>query len=94
MKFEDEVLEKIQIALESGEAASTVELDYETNRLIKPLGLLTSKPVIYVTNVCEEDLAKGNKYCEEVVDMAKSEGSEVVRISAQVESELIESSVV
>ncbi|WP_320668328.1 redox-regulated ATPase YchF [Prochlorococcus sp. MIT 1307] len=87
--IEDEALKKIQIVLEGGGAASNIELSQEAKRLIKPLGLLTSKPIIYATNVSEEDLAHGNKYCNEVAKLALDEGAEIVRVSAQVESELI-----
>ena len=87
-KAEDEVLEKIQLVLEAGGCASSVDLDDESKKLIKPLGLLTAKPIIYATNVAEEDLADGNEYCEEMVELAQNEDAEVIRISAQVESEL------
>ena len=40
--------------------------------MIKPLGLLTAKPIIYATNVSEEDLAEGNDYCTEVINLALS----------------------
>ncbi len=87
-KAEDEALEKIQLVLEAGGCASSVDLDDELKKLIKPLGLLTVKPIIYATNVAEEDLADGNEYCEEMVELAQNEDAEVIRISAQVESEL------
>ena len=89
-KIEDEALEEIQTILEGGCSASSVALNDEAKRLIKPLGLLTAKPVIYATNVSEEDLAKGNEYCNEVSELASSGGAEIVRVSAQVESELID----
>ncbi len=89
-KVEDQGLERIQIALEAGRPASVVILTEEEMKFIKPLGLLTAKPIIYATNVSEEHLADGNKYCSEVIDIARVEDAEVVRVSAQVESELIE----
>ena len=87
---EDAALERIQGVLEEGGAARSVELTEEEAPLIKPLGLLTGKPIIYATNVSEEDLAGGNAFCTEVIDLAEKEGAETVRISAQVEAELIE----
>jgi len=54
------------------------------------LGLLTRKPVIYAANVAEEDLATGNAWVEQVRSIAAQEGAEVVVVSAQVESELVE----
>ncbi|MAV12695.1 MAG: redox-regulated ATPase YchF [Cyanobacteria bacterium] len=87
---EDEALERIQVVLENGGAARSVGLGDEEAAMIKPLGLLTAKPIIYATNVSEEELADGNAYCTEVIELAAHEGAETVRISAQVEAELIE----
>ena len=89
-QFEDAALERIQVELEAGGAARNVVLSDEEAPLLKPLGLLTAKPIIYATNVSEDDLASGNAYCEEVAALAKQEGAGTVRISAQVEAELIE----
>lgn len=52
--------------------------------------LLTAKPVIYVCNVSENDIIEGNAYVEQVRELAKTEQSEVVMISAQIEGELAE----
>ena len=87
---EDAALEWIQAVLEEGGAARSVELSDEEALMIKPLGLLTAKPIIYATNVSEDDLAAGNAFCEEVVALSSKEGAETVRISAQVEAELVE----
>ena len=88
--MEDAALERIQAVLEGGGAARSIELTTEEDALLKPLGLLTAKPIIYATNVSEEELADGNAYCTEVFELAEKEGAETVRISAQVEAELIE----
>ena len=89
-QVEDEALARIQEVLEAGGAARSIELTDEEALMIKPLGLLTAKPIIYATNVSEDDLAAGNCYCEEVAALAEKEGAESVRISAQVEAELVE----
>ena len=89
-QVEDGVLAKIQALLEQGAAARGLALNDEEAALIRPLGLLTAKPIIYATNVSEDDLAEGNAYVEEVRELAAREGAETVRISAQVEAELIE----
>ena len=89
-QVEDAALERIQAVLENGGAARNVELNEEETALIRPLGLLTAKPIIYATNVSEDDLAEGNAFCEEVIALAAQEGAETVRISAQVEAELVE----
>ena len=89
-QLEDGALERIQAALEQGGAARGVALSPEEAALVKPLGLLTAKPIIYATNVSEDDLADGNAFCEAVVGLAGREGAATVRISARVEAELIE----
>ena len=67
-----EVLEKLQPVLDEGKAARTVELEAEELLLIKPLGLLTLKPVIYAANVSEDDLAEGNSWVEEVRQIGRA----------------------
>ena len=89
-QLEDGALARIQQVLEQGGAARSIELTDEEAPLVKPLGLLTAKPIIYATNVSEDDLADGNSYCTAVAELAAKEGAETVRISAQVEAELIE----
>ncbi len=84
------VLEKILVALNAGQSARQVVLNDEEALLIKNLGLLTRKPIIYAANVSEEDLASGNEFVEKVKAIAAQEKAKVVVISAQVESELVE----
>ena len=89
-QVEDAVLERIAAVLDGGGAARSVEISEEEAALIKPLGLLTAKPIIYAANVSEDDLAGGNGFSEAVQAMAAKESAETVRVSAQVEAELIE----
>jgi len=89
-KLEDETLEKLILALENENAVRSVSLNEEEIKLIKPLGLLTQKPIIYATNLGEDELSKGNNFSRKVNNLATQEGSECVKISAQVEAELIE----
>ncbi|MFN5514818.1 MAG: redox-regulated ATPase YchF [Cyanobacteriota bacterium] len=90
--FQTEVtaLERILAALNEGQPARTVDLSEEEEVLLRPLGLLTRKPIIYAANVSEEDLATGNAWVEQVKPVAASEGAKVVVVSAQVEAELVE----
>ncbi len=85
-----EVLEKLSVALNDGKSARQVDLNEDEAAIIKPLGLLTRKPIIYATNVSEDDLASGNDWVEEVKKFAVTESALVVLVSAQVESELVE----
>ena len=87
---EVEVLDKISPALNDGKSVRSIGLDDEEQLLIKQLGLLTNKPIIYATNVSEDDLATGNDWVESVKKFAQDEDALVVVVSAQVESELVE----
>ncbi len=89
-QLESELLQKVYEAIECGKGARFVPLTSEEKTLLSPLGLLTLKPIIYATNLGEESLAQGNAYSKEVDDLAKKENAEAIRISAQVEAELID----
>jgi ribosome-binding ATPase len=84
------VLEKLQQALNEGLPARQVELTEEEAEPIKFLGLMTLKPIVYAANVSEDDLSTGNDWVEQVKTFAKSDRAQVVIVSAQVESELVE----
>jgi hypothetical protein len=84
------LLEKLQATLNEGQAIRMLDLSEEEKEVIKPLELLTAKPVIYATNVSEDDLATGNQWVEQVRELAIAENAQVVVVSAQVESELVE----
>jgi ribosome-binding ATPase len=87
---EVELLERIITVLNDGQPVRSISLSEEELLTIKPLGLLSNKPVIYATNVAEDDLATGNDWVEAVRQFAANEAAKVVIVSAQVESELIE----
>ena len=89
-QVEDSALERIAAVLDAGGAARSVAISDEEAALIKPLGLLTAKPIIYAANVSEDDLAQGNSYASAVAELASKESAETVRVSAQVEAELVE----
>lgn len=84
------VLEKLQVVLDQGKQARSIDLTEDEEALIKPLGLLTRKSIIYAANVSEDDLANGNDWVEQVRQIAAQENAQVVVVSAQVESELVE----
>tara|TARA_Y100001968_G_scaffold326367_1_gene369287 strand:- start:1110 stop:2201 length:1092 start_codon:yes stop_codon:yes gene_type:complete len=89
-KKEYDILKEVYTHIEEGKSARTMKLDSNQTKLINPLGLLSLKPIIYATNVNESSLSNGNEYYHEIFDFATKENAEVIRISAQVESELIE----
>jgi GTP-binding protein YchF len=90
-KESKEVLDLVQRALaflRDGKPARLVELKQEEERPFRMLGLLTSKPVLYVCNVDEEAAASGNAYSQRVAERAKQEGAACVVISAKIEAEI------
>jgi GTP-binding protein YchF len=89
-QLEDGALARIQAELEPGGAARSVTLSAEEAALVTPLGLLTAKPIIYAANVSEDDLAPGNAYAQALEELAAKESAASIRISAQVEAELID----
>ncbi len=89
-QHEDNILERIQSYLESGKSSRSLNLNEEEMKLIRPLGLLTMKPIIYAANLSEEELANGNIHSDELKELSTLEKAECVSISAQVEAELIE----
>ena len=80
---------KIKAALEAGKPARTVVPDTEDEiRAVRIFQLMTSKPIMYVCNVNEEDAATGNDWTKKVEAMAKAQGSQAVVISAAIEAEI------
>jgi hypothetical protein len=90
LQVEVDALEKLTAVLNEGKPARQVDLTEDEEAAVKALGLLTRKPIIYATNVSEDDLATGNAWVEEVRAIAATENAQVVIISAQVESELVD----
>ncbi|RPH36766.1 redox-regulated ATPase YchF, partial [bacterium] len=60
----------------------------EEARWLRDMHLLTDKPVMYVCNVHEKDIAGENSYTAEVRAIAAKEGASVVTVSAEVEAEI------
>lgn len=89
---EVEVLERIKEALYNDMPARSVELEAEEKLLVRDLHFLTMKPVLFAANVSEDEVSntEGNEYVEKVRAYAAKEGSEVIAISAKVESEIAE----
>jgi ribosome-binding ATPase len=74
--------------LREGQPARLVERKPEEERAFAMLGLLSSKPVLYVCNVEEASADKGNASSEKVFARAKEEGAKAVVVSAKIESEI------
>ena len=87
---EYEVMKKLKEALENDKPARSVELTEEEHKVARQLHLLTSKPVLYVANVGEDDITdiENNEYVNKVKEYAANENAEVVVISAKIEEEI------
>lgn len=86
------ILVRLKEGLEQNKPARVEEFSEEEQETVKQLFLLTSKPVIYVANISEDDLISGveNDYVKKVRQYAVAEGSEVIPICARIEAELAE----
>ncbi|APB34969.1 GTP-dependent nucleic acid-binding protein EngD [Gloeomargarita lithophora Alchichica-D10] len=87
---EIELLAQVAAELNQGRLVRQMGLTEEQQAILRPLDLLTAKPMIYATNVSETDLATGNPWTSQVETLAHTEQAQVVRVSAQVEAELTE----
>lgn len=85
-----ELLEALKSAIEEEKPLRSLSFTDEELSLIKSFRLLSLKPVLYVCNISEEDLISGeyNDYVKQVINYAEKEGSEVIAISAKIESEI------
>ncbi|WP_223702770.1 redox-regulated ATPase YchF [Sutcliffiella deserti] len=90
--LEHEVLVKVKEALEQELPARTVEVTDEQVKYLKGMHLLTSKPVLYVANVGEDDVAdtSDNDYVKQVREFAAKDDAEVITVCAKIESEIVE----
>jgi GTP-binding protein YchF len=90
-KTEYEFMLKVKQHLEDGKPVRTLEVTDDEKNYVKEYFLLTSKPVLYVTNLSEDDLLSGNlenEYVKKVKEYAEKENSEVVPICGKVEEDL------
>ena len=88
---EIELIQNAMAVMEAGKSIRTLDLSDEQKELVKSFNLLSSKPIIYVANVAEEDLANDgntNPFVASVRKFASTEDAEVVVVSAQIEEEI------
>lgn len=93
LQGEVDILNSLMATLEDNKCIRTMDFDDDTAAFVKSLNLLTSKPVIYVANVCEDDLADDgatNAMVAKVREFAETEGSDTVVVCAQIEAEISE----
>lgn len=87
--MEADVLKLFLEALENEKPARSVSLTKEQQEIAKGFFLLTTKPIIYIANISENEIGKENKYVEEVKKIAEDEHCGYVSLCAKIEEELI-----
>ncbi len=85
---EVDLLEKVKETLEEGKPARTLELSQEEQDILKDSFLLTMKPILYVTNVSENEIGEDNEYVKKVKEYAKNENAKVIKLCVKIEEEL------
>ena len=89
-QIEIDLLEKILKTLEEGKSARTLEFNEDEQALVKDMFLLTTKPILYVANVSEEQLedAENDELVKQVKEYASKEKAEVIPLCVKIEEEL------
>lgn len=82
------LLKKIKEALEKNIPARKLDYTKDELKILKAFNLLTIKPIIYVANIGEGEIATENNYVKELKEYAKKDSAEVIVLCAKVEEEL------
>lgn len=85
------LLERVKETLDAGKSARSLDYDDDEMAIMKEISLISMKPIIYAANVAEDDFSKGienNEFVNKVREFAKTEGSEVMPVSARIEEEV------
>ena len=85
-----EILKRAKAHLNEGRPVREMEFNPEEKKIVKSLGLITAKKVLYVANVDENDLHGQGQYVKSVRDRAAKEGGGVVPVCGKLEAELAE----
>jgi GTP-binding protein YchF len=80
--------ERCLAELREGRPARAADFAHEELKLFQSLGLLSSKPALYVCNVDEALADAGGPLAEQVRALAEKEGAAAVVVSAKIESEI------
>ncbi len=89
-QFEINLLEKIKVGLQNGMPARSLEYNEDEKALLKEMFLLTSKPLIYIANISEDQLSnyENDDNYKKVKEYASNEKAEVVPLCVKIEEEL------
>lgn len=85
----DALFDRLLQTLNDGNPLRGLDFTPDEEKLIRPYGLLTLKPTLYIANV-EEDGFENNPLLSLVMDLAEEEGSEVVAVCAKIEAEIVD----
>lgn len=85
------VLEKLKNGLEQGKSVRAIELSHdEREEIVKPMQLITDKPVLYVCNVDEKSAVDGNAYVEQIKNLVAEENADVLVLAVAIEADIAE----
>jgi GTP-binding protein YchF len=88
---EAEVLEKLKDGLEAGQSVRALDFNEDQYKeYVKPLQLLTDKPVLYICNVDEAAAVNGNAYVEKVREAIAAEQAELLILAVATEADINE----
>ena len=82
------LMNRALVLLREGQPARLAQISADERKAFHGLGLLSSRPVLYVCNVEEGAADKGNDFSDRVMARAKEEGAVAVVVSAKIESEI------
>ena len=87
---EVDLLEKIKENLENGISARALDFNEDEEKLVKDMFLLTTKPILYIANISEEQLenAETDPLVQKVKEYASKENAEVIPLCVKIEEEL------
>ena len=87
---EIDLIEKLKENLNNGIPARAVECNEDEQELVKDMFLLTSKPIIYIANISEEQIqtADDEEMVKQVKEYAAKEHAEVIPLCVKIEEEL------
>ncbi|WP_350291781.1 redox-regulated ATPase YchF [uncultured Croceitalea sp.] len=88
---EEAVLIALKEGLESGKSVRAIAISEDSKvEYVKPLQLITDKPVMYVCNVDEDGAVNGNAYVEKVKTAVANENAEVIFLAVGTEADITE----
>ena len=87
---EVDLLERIKENLENGISARALEFNEDEQKLVKDMFLLTTKPILYIANISEEQMenADNDPLVQKVKEYASKENAEVIPLCVKIEEEL------